>query len=289
MDDAPWGFAPFHYGRWVILDGTWGWVPGPVRIRAVYAPALVVFVGGGPRLHYYFGVGAGIGVAWFPLGPREVYIPPYRASRIYITNVNISHTVIVNQTNIWRTDVTRQHYVNRTARDAVTAVPEDVFAGGRGVGRSAVKVTAGEIAKAHIGGSAPPVTPTRGSVNPIQDSARPAQRPPDVVARRQITVRRTPATPSVPFDQKRPTLERDPGRAPDPARIDEMRRTQPEALPQYRQAHPPAKAPERVEPSQRTRPTVTPPATRGTDQRRRTIERERQRADSQSTKQRGKR
>ena len=28
------------------FSGTWGWVPGPVRTRAYYAPALVVFVGG---------------------------------------------------------------------------------------------------------------------------------------------------------------------------------------------------------------------------------------------------
>ena len=47
MDDAHWGLVPFHYGRWVILDGTWWWVPGPMRIRAIYAPALIVFVGGG--------------------------------------------------------------------------------------------------------------------------------------------------------------------------------------------------------------------------------------------------
>jgi hypothetical protein len=46
VDDAPWGFAVSHYGRWANISGTWGWVPGPVRSRAVYAPALVAFVGG---------------------------------------------------------------------------------------------------------------------------------------------------------------------------------------------------------------------------------------------------
>ena len=30
VDDSPWGFAPFHYGRWVQFGGAWGWVPGPV-------------------------------------------------------------------------------------------------------------------------------------------------------------------------------------------------------------------------------------------------------------------
>src|SRR2546426_1026172 len=46
IDDAPWGFAPFHYGRWVYVDDGWAWVPGHVVARPVYAPALVVFVGG---------------------------------------------------------------------------------------------------------------------------------------------------------------------------------------------------------------------------------------------------
>ena len=32
VDDAPWGFAPAHYGRWAYLNGGWGWVPGPVSI-----------------------------------------------------------------------------------------------------------------------------------------------------------------------------------------------------------------------------------------------------------------
>src|SRR5436190_1862189 len=46
IDDAPWGFAPFHYGRWVYVGNGWAWVPGRVVARPVYAPALVVFVGG---------------------------------------------------------------------------------------------------------------------------------------------------------------------------------------------------------------------------------------------------
>src|SRR5882672_5433000 len=52
VDDAPWGFAPFHYGRWVVVGGVWGWVPCPPRpavvtvayMRPVYAPALVAWV-----------------------------------------------------------------------------------------------------------------------------------------------------------------------------------------------------------------------------------------------------
>ena len=43
--------------------------------RPVYAPALVAWVGGGA---------IGGGVAWFALGPREVYVPSYHASPVYM-------------------------------------------------------------------------------------------------------------------------------------------------------------------------------------------------------------
>ena len=102
IDDAPWGFAPFHYGRWVYARNNWGWVPGPIAVRPVYAPALVVFVGGPSfGLSISFGGGRGGGnVGWFPLGPREVYVPSYNASREYVTRVNVSNTVVNNTTVI---------------------------------------------------------------------------------------------------------------------------------------------------------------------------------------------
>src|SRR5690606_5989093 len=45
IDDARWGFAPFHYGRWAQLRQRWYWVPGPRHLRPVYAPALVGWTG----------------------------------------------------------------------------------------------------------------------------------------------------------------------------------------------------------------------------------------------------
>ena len=113
VDDEPWGFAPFHYGRWAFVDSGWCWVPGPVFVRPVYAPALVAFVGGGG---FRFSVGVGEGVAWFPLGPREVYVPAYRVSRVYVNNVNITNTrVNVTQvTNVYNTYTTNTN-INRIA------------------------------------------------------------------------------------------------------------------------------------------------------------------------------
>ena len=65
-------------------------------VRPVYSPALVAWVGGP---HFGVGVGVGVNVGWFPLGPREVYVPSYHVSRTYVNNVNISNTT-VNQTVI---------------------------------------------------------------------------------------------------------------------------------------------------------------------------------------------
>ena len=47
--------------------------------------------------------GGGGGVAWFPLGPREVYVPPYRASERYVQRVNVTNTTVnvVNVTNVY--------------------------------------------------------------------------------------------------------------------------------------------------------------------------------------------
>ena len=122
VDNEPWGFAPFHYGRWNNFGGRWGWVPGPPPSvfageefhgrppRPVYSPALVAFVGGpGFSLSLSFGGGGGGGVtAWFPLGPREPYVPWYHTSPAYVNRVNV--------TNIYTTNVTEVHntYINKT-------------------------------------------------------------------------------------------------------------------------------------------------------------------------------
>ncbi|HEY0955524.1 MAG TPA: DUF6600 domain-containing protein, partial [Roseateles sp.] len=92
VDDAPWGFAPFHYGRWVSWGGRWCWAPGAYVHRPVYAPALVGWVGGGS-------VSVGISIVgghrpppprygWYPLAPREVYVPGYRHTPRYVNRIN---------------------------------------------------------------------------------------------------------------------------------------------------------------------------------------------------------
>jgi len=73
VDAAPWGFAPFHYGRWVSWGGRWCWSPGPFVARPIYAPALVRWVGGPPLV--WRGGPFDPGVGWVPLAPHEHSAP----------------------------------------------------------------------------------------------------------------------------------------------------------------------------------------------------------------------
>ena len=205
VEDEPWGFAPFHYGRWAFLDSSWCWVPGPVVVRPVYAPALVAFVGGGG---FHFSVGVGEGMAWFPLGPREVYVPPYRVSRRYVDNVNITNTrVNVTQvTNVYNTyitnnntNVSRLTYVNQQNPRALTAVSRDTFVNARPVNRNLAQVNARELEQAPITHQVE-AQPARQSV--IGAGAPARVKPPAAVENRRVIATRNPTPPRAPFQQR---------------------------------------------------------------------------------------
>ena len=76
VDDAPWGYAPFHYGRWVHVGNRWGWCPGGYVARPAWAPALVGWYGGsGWAASASFGAPV---YGWVPLAWGEPYIPSWR-------------------------------------------------------------------------------------------------------------------------------------------------------------------------------------------------------------------
>ncbi|RQP23727.1 FecR family protein [Piscinibacter terrae] len=138
IDDQPWGFAPFHYGRWVTVRDRWCWVPGTYVRRPVYAPALVGWVGG-PHLSVSISIGnTAPAVGWFPLAPREVYVPAYRVSPTYVRQVNV--TQVTNITNITtivnnpQQAVVNVDYRNRHLPHAVTVVPQTVMVNRQPVG-----------------------------------------------------------------------------------------------------------------------------------------------------------
>ena len=234
VDDAPWGFAPFHYGRWAFVGGAWGWVPGPVAERPIYAPALVVWVGGGA---------VGGGVAWFPLGPREVFVPAYHTSPAYLTRVNVSNTVIVN--NVVNINVTNVQYVNRGAPRAVMAVQTAAFASARPVQSAAIAVNAAAIRSAPVVAVAA-VAPTRASVARGAGGGAAVAEPPAAVQKAQVVAKRTPPPPPVPFARKQQALAANPGRPLASNQLQQIRQSQPTALhPAVRQvqARTPAAAP----------------------------------------------
>ncbi len=187
IDDAPWGFAPFHYGRWVFLPARgWAWAPGTLVARPVYAPALVAFVGGSS-----WSASVGLGgapIGWFPLGPREVFVPAYSVTPEYVQRVNVSHVTNVNVTNINVTNVT---YVNRVVPGAVTAVSRETFVQARPVGAVAVAIPRDQAQAAAVIGAAP-VRPQRPSVSGAPMTAP----PPAAAVARQVVVRHAP--PSAP-------------------------------------------------------------------------------------------
>ena len=268
VDDAPWGYAVSHYGRWANIRGSWSWVPGPPRERAVYAPALVAFVGGG-NLQATLVIGSTIAaiIGWFPLAPREVYQPSYPVSRSYFTNLNRSNAVIapatitnvyntINVTNI--TNVTNVVYANRRVTGAVVAVPAQAFAQSQPVAKAAVPVAK----EAAISAPVARVAAVAPVVQSVHGGARDAgARPP--ARERAVVARTAPPPPPAAFAAQQQELAAKPG-----APIDEERRRQ------LKPAAPATPAPKvRVvtavtAPAPTALPPATPPAGKSPDARR---------------------
>jgi hypothetical protein len=241
VDDASWGFAPFHYGRWVNVRGAWGWVPCPPRVvavayvRPVYAPALVAWVGGP---HFAAGVavgggfGVGVNVGWFPLGPREVFVPSYHTSRTYINNVNVSNTT-VNQTvvnNYYNTtvinkNVTNVTYVNQRVAGGVTATSGQNFSSAQPVGRNMVRVDQREVATAQVAATAPAVVPPKQAV--LGSGAATRYQPPAAVQARAVVAKAPPPPAPLPFAQRQEAIKANNGQPISNAQVRQLQAQQP--------------------------------------------------------------
>jgi hypothetical protein len=229
IDDAPWGFAPFHYGRWAYLGSRWGWIPGPIAVRPIYAPALVAFIGGG-GFSLSLSTGPVLGIGWFPLGPGEVYRPAYAASRTYFTNVNVSNTV-VNTTvvnNVYNNvNVTNIVYRNREAPGAVTAVPTAAFTGAQPVARNVIQVPREVITRQPVS-NVVAVAPSRTSVLAAGAAATGgaavavAKQPPQAAMERRIVAKTAPPPPPPSFATKAPLLAAQPGKPLEPEKLKGM-------------------------------------------------------------------
>ena len=202
VDNEPWGFAPFHYGRWAYAENRWCWVPGPVAVRPVYAPALVAFVGG-----VGISIGGGPGVGWFPLAPGEVYMPYYRGSRAYVDRINVTNTVVsvtrvANVYNVYNSNernVTRISYVNQRVNNGVTLVARDTFVNARPVARNLGHFDARQMADAPVEHGIQ-MQPVRNSVLGAGAPAR--FKPPQAIVNRRVVATQRPAPPKQSFEQR---------------------------------------------------------------------------------------
>jgi hypothetical protein len=172
VDDAPWGFAPFHYGRWLYWRDRWCWSPGGYVARPVYAPALVGWVGG-PSVNVSIHIGSGPVVGWVPLAPREEYRPWYPMPREHWRYIN-PHTPdrFYRPGEIARGPI---QYANRTVPGAVTIAPEDAVKRHQPVGNFARQVDpklAQQLVAQPATHTAPPPPPAGTRLRPSPEVPR---------------------------------------------------------------------------------------------------------------------
>ena len=125
VDDQPWGFAPFHYGRWLSVHGHWAWTPGQWgALRPVYAPAVAGWFGGAALT-----VGQAPAVGWIALAPGEAVFPGYAVSAKYWNALNGASVAPASRQSVVINGRARvvpagtAAYANRDVAGAVTVVP----------------------------------------------------------------------------------------------------------------------------------------------------------------------
>jgi hypothetical protein len=231
VDDAPWGFAPFHYGRWAYVGRRWAWVPAPAGRHALYAPALVAWVGG-PGTGAALALGGGAAVGWLPLAPGEVYVPGYSASARYVQQVNISNSRALSASTIAsvsRSPELQNRYANRAAPHSLTLVAQTAFTSGESVGRLRLGVV-GALASAPPTARVPGIVPERQSVlGPI--SLNRVARPPATLLNRPVARRHEPPAHAPAFELQRIAIAANGGMPLNPVQLAHVRGAPPAPAP----------------------------------------------------------
>lgn len=168
VDAAPWGYAPFHYGRWAFIGGRWGWAPGRYVARPLWAPALVAWTGG-PGWSFSVSTGGPV-YGWVPLGWAEPYRPWWnrcsfgcwdRYNKPYAVNTAVYH----------QNSPPPNRYVNWNAPGGVTAVAGNSLVYNRPIQQSLVRVPREAMTSAPVLATAPMVRAEPARI----PTARPAQ------------------------------------------------------------------------------------------------------------------
>jgi len=192
VDSAPWGYAPFHYGRWAFIGGRWGWCPGGYVARPVWAPALVAWYGGPGFGAAVYGRGPLYG--WVPLGWREPYYPGWgRCSSGCWARFNRPYGVNLAS----GASAPPARHVNLAVPGALSAVPATTLAGRAPVRPNLVRVP-GDLASSAM--------PMR-TIPPIRTEERQAPAPPSdssAVPRAASTYARVPTAEAAAAGTPRP-------------------------------------------------------------------------------------
>ena len=262
IDDAPWGWAPFHYGRWIYLDGYWVWAPGPVVRRPVYSPALVAFMIRDHDVSARISIGLP-GLWWVALSWGEPVLPWWGPSHYRghpwwggWGGPRIVNNVVINQTTVINVDTI--HFHNATLPRAILTVPADKF------GRERIRATMENRYRytdfAPVRGELP-VKPTRASL--FGGAPRGVSPPRDILSRPAVSTRTPPSERAQPWQGTAPRVRTQAGPEPryviPPARRVEDK--QPLPRPPFGADTGPERAPPPPPPRyDQVRKPVTPPA-----------------------------
>jgi len=142
VSDYSWGAVPFHYGRWVVTAGGWGWIPG-----RVYAPAWVVWRTGYEGDAY---------VGWAPMPPAWYW----RDGRAYHVGVRAPARFVFVPSRYAFQPVVRSYIVPPARAPVIFAHSQPYLAGSVGVRYRALAAARGPApgyapprqAPAHFGG-----------------------------------------------------------------------------------------------------------------------------------------
>src|SRR5262249_9991384 len=138
VSSEPWGYAPYHYGRWVSLGSQWYWIPDRVDTTPSYSPALVAFLPIDQN-----------DIGWVALGPGDPYVARYYDRSWQPTYLN-GTTIVQNQV------------VNLNTPGAATVIPIDDFL--RGDWRHVRRADQASLAQVHPVLDPLTVTPLRNAV-----------------------------------------------------------------------------------------------------------------------------
>lgn len=184
IDNASWGFAPSHYGRWLRVEDHWAWVPGKAMPEPAYVPAVVAFLGT-PGVGLSYADAFGPAVAWFPLAPNEVYWPGSSRDIELIRRLNepdvadFSAIRLADNGGPPPAIVTAEYRNRRFA----TAVPRSVFLAGRSVAAAVLPIPERRLewAPLILAGQFPPA-PSPVAVAAAPPQANPGPAPDQAVA-----------------------------------------------------------------------------------------------------------